>query len=64
MGAPPFLVIGNPENRRVTLFQAALAARGLPPAHVVPWRALLRDPAVLADLPDTERLVRIDSAGE
>jgi hypothetical protein len=62
--APPFLLIGNPENRRVTLFQEALASQGLPPAHVVPWRELLRNPGVLADLPDTERLVRIDAAGE
>ena len=64
MDTPPFLLIGNPENRRVTLFQEALASQGLPPAHVVPWRELLRDPSVLADLPDTERLVRIDAAGE
>jgi hypothetical protein len=62
--APPFLLIGNPENRRVTLFQEALVSQGLPPAHVVPWLALLRDPGVLADLPDTERLVRIDATGE
>lgn len=64
MDRPPFLLIGNPENRRVSLFQQALAAQGLPPAHVVPWLELLRDPAVLEDLPDAERLVRIDSAGE
>ncbi|MET0405531.1 MAG: STM4014 family protein [Cystobacter sp.] len=64
MDKPPFLLIGNPENRRVSLFQQALASQGLPPAQVVPWLELLRGPAVLEDLPDTERLVRIDSAGE
>ncbi|MFP2906111.1 STM4014 family protein [Pyxidicoccus sp. 3LFB2] len=62
--APPFLLIGNAENRRVTLFQEALTRQGLPPAHVVPWVELLANPARLADLPDTEALVRIDSAGE
>ncbi|MCP3142633.1 STM4014 family protein [Pyxidicoccus xibeiensis] len=62
--APPFILIGNAENRRVTLFQEALALQGLPPATVVPWRELLAHPGLLADLPDTEALVRIDSAGE
>ena len=35
-----FAVIGNPENRRVTMFQAALAAQGLPEARVLAWREL------------------------
>ena len=64
MGAPPFILVGNPENRRVTLFQEALARQGLPPAHVVPWRELLASPGLLADLPDSEAFVRIDSTGE
>lgn len=64
MAAPPFILIGNAENRRVTLFQEALEQQGLPPARVVPWKELLASPGVLADLPDTEALVRIDSAGE
>ncbi|MBZ4415811.1 STM4014 family protein [Myxococcus sp. RHSTA-1-4] len=62
--APPFILIGNAENRRVTLFQEALAHQGLPPARVVPWVDFLAHPGLLADLPDTEALVRIDSAGE
>jgi hypothetical protein len=62
--APPFLVIGNPGNRRVTLFQDALAAAGLPAAHVLAWETVARTPDVLLELPDTEHLVRIDSAGE
>lgn len=61
---PPFILIGNAENRRVTLFQEALAEAGLPPARVVPWVDFLAHPGVLADLPDSEALVRIDSAGE
>ena len=64
MAAPAFIVIGNAENRRVTLFQDALARQGLPPATVVPWRELLAEPSRLTDLPDTDALVRIDAAGE
>lgn len=40
--AARFLVIGNPENRRVTMFQAALAQQNLPPACVVSYAELLR----------------------
>lgn len=64
MAAPPFILIGNPENRRVTLFQEALARQGQPPARVVPWVEFLARPRRLADLPFKEALVRIDSAGE
>jgi hypothetical protein len=62
--APPFILIGNAENRRVTLFQEALAGQGLPPAQVVSWSELLSSKDRLAELPDTEAVVRIDSAGE
>ncbi|RKH09263.1 hypothetical protein D7X74_29905 [Corallococcus sp. CA047B] len=62
--APPFLIIGNPGNRRVTLFQEALHHAGLPPAHVVAWETVAREPDVLLELPDSERIVRIDAAGE
>lgn len=62
--AADFILIGNSENRRVTLFQDALALQGLPPARVVPWRELVKRPALLAELPDADALVRIDSAGE
>jgi hypothetical protein len=62
--APAFVVIGNPENRRVTLFQGALARQGLPAATVVPWRALAEDARALAALPSGPALVRIDAAGE
>lgn len=40
--AARFVVIGNPENRRVAMFQAALAQQGLPPACVVSYADLLR----------------------
>jgi hypothetical protein len=61
-----FAVVGNPENRRVAMFQAALAARGLPPARVIAWRALLEPGAparLFGELPD-DTILRIDSMGE
>ncbi len=59
-----FLIIGNPENRRVTLFQAALREAGQPEAEIISWRGLLTDFEVLRRVPDEPRLVRIDSYGE
>lgn len=61
-----FAIIGNPENRRVAVFQAALAAQGLPAARVIAWRALAEPGAparLLGELPD-DAILRIDSAGE
>jgi hypothetical protein len=60
----PFMLIGNPENRRVTLFQQALVDQGCPPATVVSYLELLGRPERLAELPDAPALLRIDSAGE
>ncbi|MDQ3335285.1 MAG: STM4014 family protein [Myxococcota bacterium] len=62
-----FIVIGNPANRRVTMFQAALGHQDLPAATVVAWRELIAPGAparVLGALPDGPAIVRIDSAGE
>jgi hypothetical protein len=62
-----FVIVGNPENRRVGLFQEALARQDLPPARVIRWLDLARVPRgedVLADLPDGPAIVRIDSFGE
>jgi hypothetical protein len=62
----PFVVIGNPANRRVTMFQDALAARGVPAATVIAWADLVEPGAparVLRGLPK-EAILRIDSAGE
>lgn len=66
------LLIANPENRRVKLFQAALKAINLPQAKVVSYESLLTDPAALqgglGDLlsPDARaaKLVKIESPGE
>jgi len=60
----PFVLLGNPENRRVGLFQQALEAQGQPPARVVSWLDFLREPARLAEAAGDEALFRIDSPGE
>jgi hypothetical protein len=59
-----FVILGNPENRRVTHFQEALVKQNLPMAHVVPWEAFLTNPTVLSNLPDDPTALRIDACGE
>jgi hypothetical protein len=58
------VVIGNPEGKRVALFQEALARAGLPPAAVVAWADLLagRDTPERVVRPGT--VVRIESPGQ
>jgi glutathione synthase/RimK-type ligase-like ATP-grasp enzyme len=56
-----FAVVGNPENRRVTLFAEAVRAAGLPAPRVVPWPDVLR--AGGAEF-DAGEIVRVDSPGE
>ncbi|MES9508867.1 STM4014 family protein [Streptomyces sp. NPDC000609] len=58
--APRFAVVGVPGNRRVTLFQDAVRAAGLPAARVVSWPEVLRGGAEF--LPG--ETVRMDSPGE
>lgn len=57
------IVVGNPANRRVTMFQDALVAQGQPPAQIVAWRDLC-EPGAPARLLPREGLIRIDSSGE
>ncbi|MGW0564755.1 STM4014 family protein [Streptomyces sp. NPDC003016] len=57
---PRFAVVGNPANRRVALFQEAVAAAGLPAARVVPWLDVLGGRASFRP----GETVRIDSPGE
>ncbi len=61
--APSFLIIGNPENRRVGLFQRALRSRGRPPAKVVAHLDVLRGEG-LDDQRQAPALVRLDATGE
>lgn len=53
-------VVGNPGSRRVTLFQDAVRAAGLPAARVVPWLDVLTGRAVFR----AGEGVRVDSPGE
>ncbi|MEV0369041.1 STM4014 family protein [Streptomyces sp. NPDC050636] len=57
---PRFAVVGNPENRRVTLFAEAVRASGLPAPRVLPWADVLCAGAEFA----SGEIVRIDSPGE
>lgn len=61
---PPFLVIGNPENRRVQLFCDTVVAAGEPPPLVLSHLELLRDPSRLAAIGSGPHWVRIESTGE
>ncbi len=51
-------VVGNPDNRRVTLFAAAAVRAGLPTPRVHSWHSVLTGSPVL------DGLVRIESPGE
>ncbi len=61
---PRFLLIGNPENRRVRGFVNALRQACLPEPVVLAHRELIRDPQRLYDYRKQRLIVRIDSAGE
>ncbi|MFE2066761.1 STM4014 family protein [Streptomyces sp. NPDC059467] len=56
-----FAVVGNPENRRVTLFADAVRAAGLPGPRLVAWQDVLRDGGAGFGAGE---IVRIDSPGE
>ncbi|MCZ4602286.1 STM4014 family protein [Streptomyces sp. Lzd4kr] len=56
-----FAVVGNPENRRVSLFADAVRAAGLPGPRVVAWSDVLLEEG--ADFASDE-IVRVDSPGE
>jgi glutathione synthase/RimK-type ligase-like ATP-grasp enzyme len=53
-------VVGNPDNRRVTLYADAARAAGLPTPRVVPWLDVLRGEFSFVG----DEIVRIDSPGE
>ncbi|MDX2731344.1 MULTISPECIES: STM4014 family protein [unclassified Streptomyces] len=57
---PRFAVVGVPGNRRVTLFQEAVRAAGLPAPRVVPWPDVLRGEVAFRP----GETVRMDSPGE
>ena len=60
----PIVIIGNPENRRVNLFQQALQERGEPAAQVVTYERLLQEADCLREAVLSGSVVRIESPGE
>ncbi|MER6353808.1 STM4014 family protein [Streptomyces sp. NPDC001634] len=58
---PRCTVVGNPENRRVSLFTDAVRAAGLPAPRVVPWLEVLRAGGAAFE---PHEVVRVDSPGE
>ncbi len=61
--APPWFLLGNPENRRVLLFQQALARNGLAPATVIAYDDLLSNGDLLENVPQ-RAILRLESPGE
>lgn len=59
-----FVIVGNPENRRVVLFQAALERFGLAPALVVPWLEVIQQRVAWERMISPGTVLRIDSPGE
>lgn len=58
-----FVVIGNSGDKRIELFQAALADLDLPAARLVTYLDLIADRVRLADSLTPDSLVRIESPG-
>ncbi len=56
-----FVVVGNPDSRRVSLFQVALGRVGLPPARLVAYADLLAGRASLGRALRPGSIVRIES---
>jgi hypothetical protein len=66
LASRPLVVIGNPENRRVTLFLGAARRLNLPPPQVIGYDRLLAEPASgdWKSLVPAAAIVRIESPGE
>ena len=63
-GSRPLIVLGNPENRRVQLFSAAVAQSQRYRLKVVAWLDFLADPQTLASHLEPDAIVRVESPGE
>lgn len=59
-----FVLIGNPENRRVHFFQEALQQAGQDAALVIPYLSILNGECELPDILREGDTVRIESPGE
>ncbi|PSB54588.1 STM4014 family protein [Chamaesiphon polymorphus] len=56
-----FVLIANPETRRVQLFQQALARCGLPPARLIAYADLLANRCELAQFDSPDTIFRFDA---
>lgn len=56
-----FILIANPETRRIELFQQALARFDLPPAEVIPYEELLAGRCFLHEWDSSDRIFRFDA---
>jgi hypothetical protein len=61
---PSLVLIGNPENRRVTGFRDAWVRSRSEPVHVFSHLQLLLNPDAILSIDEPEAWVRIDSVGE
>jgi hypothetical protein len=63
---PPtaLVVIGTPEDRRITLLQAALAGRGYPPATLISYQQVLAGEVEWQQVVPSGAVVRIESPGK
>ena len=59
-----FVVLGNPENRRVESFVRAFRRLGRGELRILAWLDFIRDPAVLAYCLRSDGWLRIESPGE
>jgi hypothetical protein len=64
MAGPRFVIIGNEANPRVDLFQAALMAKGYPPARLVRYADLIDGCVFLPDVVKANDILRIESPGK
>ena len=59
-----WILVGNPQNRRVRDFVSTLSQMGRAVLAIVPWRELVADPQVLHSLPNEPAFLRLESPGE
>ena len=62
-GVARWLIIAVPGDRRLAAFSAALARAGAEAPVVVPWLAVIADPACVAEAVRPDDIVRIESPG-
>lgn len=59
-----YVIIANPENRRVKMFQEALKNLSMPPAKIISYQDLINHQANLSIVDQANTIIRIESPGE